>query len=361
MAKKGGKGKGKGKAPPPLPPTLAVGLPLDPKSSFPIVQKALLPKAPKGKQRKAPAAPPPVAVHRPAPPKPPPRPRPPLLTTMPTMIISAAERAETAAVMGWLAMVGSVDATWSSPDGAIRGYTLLMCACECGHEDMVDALLRKGASPDLQDWKGITALMIAAGKGRGETVVRLLRGGASWELRAPKLGTAAEIAMGKGYPMIPELIKAHEATAAGAPLQKLPSEIISAAAAGESSPILNWLECGGRINAMGTSQATMLMIASEHGHERLVDALLNRGAELDMRRFDGMSALTIAATSGHRDVVRRLIAQRSAVPGVPPRHRQAPGEPGAAPEEPSKVSAFDLPETHMEFRLSGRWQKPSSL
>ena len=215
MAKKGGKGKGKGKAPPPLPPTLAVGLPLDPKSSFPIVQKALLPKAPKGKQRKAPAAPPPVAVHRPAPPKPPPRPRPPLLTTMPTMIISAAERAETAAVMGWLAMVGSVDATWSSPDGAIRGYTLLMCACECGHEDMVDALLRKGASPDLQDWKGITALMIAAGKGRGETVVRLLRGGASWELRAPKLGTAAEIAMGKGYLMIPELIRAHEATAAG--------------------------------------------------------------------------------------------------------------------------------------------------
>lgn len=353
MAKgKGGKGKG-GKKPPPLPSTLAVGSPLDQKSSFSILQKSLMPKAPKKskspkKHRAAPPPPPPPPVfHRPAPG--PPVQRPPPLTTLPTVVMRAAERGDIAYVLTWIAAVGSVDATWNSPDTSVRGFTLLMCACDYAHEDLVDALLRKGAAPNLQDSHGYTALMLAAAKGSHKIVKRLLRGGARTDIRHIKLGSAIEFAETKDFPLVTQLIRAHEAMAAGAPTLKLPTEVATSAAAGDSSAVLAWLDCGGRVDAVDGRKATLLMIASENGFEPLVDALLSRGASADLRRDDGATALTIGAMSGRREVVRRLIVQRGHVSGHPP--KALPG-----PDTSKPPASLEIPESAMEFRLSERWR-----
>lgn len=50
-----------------------------------------------------------------------------------------------------------------------------------------------------------------------------------------------------------------------------------------------------------------LLLASEHGHERLVRFLLGRGADANTMSDEGRTVLEIAAAGGHTDVIRGLI------------------------------------------------------
>ena len=52
---------------------------------------------------------------------------------------------------------------------------------------------------------------------------------------------------------------------------------------------------------------TALLIAAEHGHNRVVDVLLDRGASIDAATEDGETALHIATEEGHGDTVNALL------------------------------------------------------
>ena len=135
------------------------------------------------------------------------------------MVIRAAERGDTAYVLTWLKVqeregwVGGVDASWG--DRSLRGFTLLMCACDGCHEALADALLRKGADPNLQDSHSRTALMISSARGSHALVLRLLRSGARTNICHANLGDAVAFAEAKGFRLVTELIRTHEASAAG--------------------------------------------------------------------------------------------------------------------------------------------------
>jgi len=49
------------------------------------------------------------------------------------------------------------------------------------------------------------------------------------------------------------------------------------------------------------------MIAANNGHERAVELLLQRGAEVDLQDSDGWTALMCAADNGHERVVELLL------------------------------------------------------
>ena len=55
---------------------------------------------------------------------------------------------------------------------------------------------------------------------------------------------------------------------------------------GDEAAVLAWLDCGGRVNATcgegEMSGVTVLMLAAGNGHERVVDLLLQRGAEINL-------------------------------------------------------------------------------
>ena len=57
--------------------------------------------------------------------------------------VLAAERGEEEAVLAWLEGSGRVNATYER--GSVSGLTLLMGAAFCGHERVVELLLRHGA------------------------------------------------------------------------------------------------------------------------------------------------------------------------------------------------------------------------
>ncbi len=53
------------------------------------------------------------------------------------------------------------------------------------------------------------------------------------------------------------------------------------------------------------------MIAAHHGHGAIVEALVSRGADLDVTAKFGLSALMLAIVAGH-GVVARLLARAGA-------------------------------------------------
>ena len=68
-----------------------------------------------------------------------------------------------------------VDRTWDADSGVeVRDITLLMYASGLGHATLVDLLLERGASVNLQDSNGWSALMLAAYEGHRAIVRRLL-------------------------------------------------------------------------------------------------------------------------------------------------------------------------------------------
>ena len=73
--------------------------------------------------------------------------------------------------------------------------------------------------------------------------------------------------------------------------------IVLAVERGEEEAVLALLEGGGRADATyergGVSGTTLLMLAVEHGHERVVELLLRHGAEINMQSSDGVWTLLL--------------------------------------------------------------------
>ena len=91
----------------------------------------------------------------------------------------------------------------------------------------------------------------------------------------------------------------------------LPKEARKAAGRGDEAALLAWLESGGRVNATcgvdDVSGVTALILAADSGHERVVELLLRRGAAINLQDSIGGTALMLAAHNGHERVVELLI------------------------------------------------------
>ena len=80
------------------------------------------------------------------------------------------------------------------------GVTLLMVAMTYGHEELTEALLRRGADVSLQSSDGSTALGLAAANGHEKLVELALRHGAEINLQANNGGTALMFAVLGNHP-----------------------------------------------------------------------------------------------------------------------------------------------------------------
>ena len=61
---------------------------------------------------------------------------------------------------------------------------------------------------------------------------------------------------------------------------------------------------------------TALILAAENGHERVVDMLLQHGAEVNQQSSDGGTALMLTAVFNRPAVVRRLLWLAVGMPGI---------------------------------------------
>lgn len=210
---------------------------------------------------------------------------------------------------------------WDSPSGLLLEYTLLMICSKVGHHHLVELLLDRGADVDAVDARGHTALIIASQHGHRTIVQRLLSAGCRTDVRA-KLwlgrpdtshGTAAEFATSRHFPLLARLIETHEhARSRGRGPPRLAPELVDACTAGDHGAVTAYLECGGHVDAIyayeDKGMYTLLMLAAERGHAKLVTTLLRYGADTAiLTRGDGSTALMLAASAGHQAVVRELL------------------------------------------------------
>jgi ankyrin repeat protein len=90
-------------------------------------------------------------------------------------------------------------------------------------------------------------------------------------------------------------------------------ELIQAAAAGDTSKVLQLLNSGANVNDAferddsELSGMTALMAASSRGHSELVQLLIKRGANVNLKHYSGTTALMSAAGSGDESTVKALL------------------------------------------------------
>jgi len=90
-------------------------------------------------------------------------------------------------------------------------------------------------------------------------------------------------------------------------------ELISAAAAGDTSKVVQILNSGVNVNATfprddsELSGKTALIAAAARGHSDLVRALIKRGATVDLKHYSGETALMFAADSGDKSTIEALL------------------------------------------------------
>jgi ankyrin repeat protein len=90
-------------------------------------------------------------------------------------------------------------------------------------------------------------------------------------------------------------------------------ELINAAAAGETSKVLQILNSGVTVNATfprddsELSGMTALIAAASRGHSDLVGVLLKRGATVDLKHYSGETALMFAAQGGDKSTIEALL------------------------------------------------------
>ena len=91
-------------------------------------------------------------------------------------------------------------------------------------------------------------------------------------------------------------------------------QLIQAAKDGNLPVVQALLEKGDNVNADDGHGITALMVASWNGHTEIVKSLLEKGADVNIKKTDsGVTPLFIASLQGHTEVVKLLLAAKADV------------------------------------------------
>lgn len=167
----------------------------------------------------------------------------------------------------WFWLVAGLFCSCERPqDGALIG------AAREGDAAIVETVLVQGARVGAQDEQGWSALMWAAAQGHTAIVELLLSQGAAVDQSSPGRMTSLMLAALDGHVSVVEQLIHH----------------------------------GAEVNARDKNGNTALMAASQRGHIATVRFLLKQGADFKLRDHQGNTALILAADGDYLDSLRGL-------------------------------------------------------
>lgn len=202
-----------------------------------------------------------------------------------------------------------------------NGVTALHFAASKGHTEVVRVLLGAGAPLEHWDNNGWAALHHAAFNGHAEAVRMLLAAHAQLppsnihKMRDVLLDKAADWAAEKGFAEV-----LHVLVAAGAQMRPDWAELHSAAAAGDVQLVRSLLAAHGHVlmrgemglfpyaEAVDANGTSALHIAASKGHTEVVCLLIPAGAHHSIGDSNGWTALHHAAFYGHAEALRVMLA-----------------------------------------------------
>nr|CAB3221664.1 ankyrin repeat and EF-hand domain-containing protein 1 [Phallusia mammillata] len=193
------------------------------------------------------------------------------------------------------------------------GECALHLAAQSNNEGMMKFLLKLGAFPNVQDFKGRTPLMKAADYGHDKTVEILAKTGADTTVRDSEgkdvlfycLSTAT-----KRHQRCLDIVLAHGANVNNVTESGKPVLIMACESAAENETMcLMLLEKGADPNALNTlTGRSALCEACSSGNVKVIKALLQKGANPNILDKKQHSALHFAAQMGALDAVKSLAA-----------------------------------------------------
>ena len=232
-------------------------------------------------------------------------------------------------------------------NAAYKGVTPLCVAASKGHERVVEYLLKHGAEVNAANNDGVTPLMSAAENGHLEVVAALIVGGAAVNEINKDGCTSLHIATKSGHqkvvghlieskanvniinndgatPLIIAVMNYSLSFVENSLLNMLFSLFMPCAndsASSLSSDKLNFkfeiikllIESGAEVNAADNNGLTPLYVATQKGHERVVEYLLTHGAEVNVADKNGVTPLYVATQKSHERVVEYLLTHGAEV------------------------------------------------
>jgi ankyrin repeat protein len=145
----------------------------------------------------------------------------------------------------------------------------------------VQRILHEEVTPDLPDSFGYLPLLEAIRNDSVETVRLLVERGAD-------VNTVPHYGCMRGATML-----------------------INAAERGRSRVVVALVEAGARVNVETSTGWTALMVAASRGHVDCVRTLVTSGAELDVRNAQGHTALALAQRRRHPMAARMLLVAKN--------------------------------------------------
>jgi serine/threonine-protein phosphatase 6 regulatory ankyrin repeat subunit B len=184
------------------------------------------------------------------------------------------------------------------------GHTALEWAVRGNHSDIVTLLLGKGAPVDARDSRGKTPLLLACEKYNPAILDALL---------AAKAGVDAADSLGR-TPLLVALVNRRaevevKLRGRGATKGELEAQLILAARDGSAGEVRRLLALRPFVDTPGPGGETALIMACEHADVRVVAALLNANADVDVKTSPsgGKTALCVAARRGDLAILDALL------------------------------------------------------
>ena len=207
-----------------------------------------------------------------------------------------------------------------------KGLTPLLTACDhfSVHFGSVEdkgktvyLLLENGADVNVQDesWlkSGMTPLMFAVAQGDAALVQAILAKGAKPEVKNSKGDTALILAKKEGLEYISQLLEAAESGHDGQTQQAKasPKPLIDAIKEGSLDKVKALVLKGADVNARTSSGSTPLMYAADGDRPDIVEFLLGKGADVNAKNGTNDTALIHASEKGNMKVAQMLLQRKA--------------------------------------------------
>ena len=207
-------------------------------------------------------------------------------------------------LIGLLFLGGMLPYTTTATANTLNDAEKLMEAMEDNDIEAVKLLIEAGVDVNAKSEKGYTALMAASWVGYKEIAELLIGAGANVNVTASDGRTALMLASWKS----PQGFFARILQGLGATVNADDKLAYQERQKGIIVELL--IAAGAEVNARENEEGvTALMVASSSGHKEIVGILIRAGADVNLTTSDGeYTALKVASKKGHEEIAALLIA-----------------------------------------------------